>query len=915
MRKMYFLLQLFMAALLLTGSTGASAQDLIEGYKRVLYADDLEEGKTYFIISDRTKFAGNNTGKPKGMSYKLDSYKISWDKPSDGIYFVYWGDFDAEDEGFQWIAEKVGEGQWAFKNIVKDEYLGVKNSYDDDVLFSPTPVGYTLTDLDDGAGRFFMVSSDNAHSPHVQGYLRSDRPNNSLAKQTVGDDDYPGDGQTNGYPGRWQIYEAVGSTQNVWVTNVNDIKEGEQYYIVSDRTKFAGNSTGLPKAMACLQDNFKINWGNQYVYWADLDKESDGFIWTALKAGEEGQWAFLNKENGRFLGNMNMPAEADIIFSDAPVGYTLTDLTEGAGRFFMTNSESEHSPHVQGYLRSDRPNNSLAKQNVGDDDYSSDAATAGYPGRWKLMKVNPGSEEQSDYFNLANGYYNILYPNGTEKKCWSDKKADAQAYEQGASLILDTQHSGDPRNIFRIEAVDREKGQYRIRNYASGRYVSGTMTEDGLVFMSDTEEEPLTFFRVLTNNREFSIYNANSEMFAPVSGTPYTHIGTTDAAVVENWKTQKVDAASLDSPSAKLRLALAKKMDEVGNPDFCDQTGLSQTQLQDFRNIWSKADEAVTNGAYDIILERLIADLDAAAQGKYVAPVYDKYKKQNLRVLSYNVKHCAGNKDGLNLARTASVIAAQQADVVALQEVDSVFSTRSDNKYQIKELAEATGMYGIFCSALTGYGVGILCKELPLSVKVVSLTPDFEPRRMLIAEFDNYVFASLHVGLSANARRGTGPIIKAAAEEWVETGKPLIIAGDFNDDGTDDEMQGARGVLTKYLQENGFTFHSDLTTPTWSDGTYVIDNIISYDPIGGVEKLSYEVVNDKVTSDHMPIVGDFRIGFDSGTGIGCIRNSESKSHDDGIWYDLQGRQRVNGKSSSNILQSGIYIYNGRKVVK
>ena len=221
MKKIYLLLQLFVGALLFMGSTGASAQDLIEGYKRVLYADDIEEGKTYFIISDRTKFAGNNTGKPKGMSNKLDSYTISWDNPSDGIYFVYWGDFNAEEEGFQWIAEKVGEDQWAFKNKVNDEYLGVKNSYDDDVLFSATPVGYTLTDLDEGAGRFYMVSSDNSHSPHVQGYLRSDRPNNSLAKQGVGDDDYPGDGQTNGYPGRWQIYEAEGSLQNVWITDVS----------------------------------------------------------------------------------------------------------------------------------------------------------------------------------------------------------------------------------------------------------------------------------------------------------------------------------------------------------------------------------------------------------------------------------------------------------------------------------------------------------------------------------------------------------------------------------------------------------------------------------------------------------------------------------------------------------------------
>ena len=220
-------------------------------------------------------------------------------------------------------------------------------------------------------------------------------------------------------------------------------------------------------------------------------------------------------------------------------------------------------------------------------------------------------------------------------------------------------------------------------------------------------------------------------------------------------------------------------------------------------------------------------------------------------------------------------------------------------------------MYGIFCSALSGYGIGILSKEMPLSIKVVSLTSDFEPRRMLIAEFSNYVFASLHVGLSASARRGTGPIIKAEAERWVATGKPFIIAGDFNDDGTDDEMQGARGVLTAYLQQHGFTYHSDLTTPTWSDGIYVIDHIISYDPIGGVEKVSYEVVNDKVTSDHMPIVGNFIIGFEDPDGIKTIGTGQwTKDNESGIIYDLSGRQMANGK-----LPEGIYIFNGKKVKK
>ena len=893
--------------MLFLGSIDVCAQNLIEGYTRVYYADDLKEGKAYFIISDRTKFAGNNTGKPKAMSIQLDSYKVKW-----GTQYVYWGDFDANEEGFQWIAEKDGDDQWAFKNKVNGQYLGRESGSDNDVLFSATPVGYTLKDLKDGEGRFYMISSEDSRSPHVQGFVRSDRPNNCLAKQDVGITSHVDDVETNGYPARWQLYEVDSTPVETWITDVSQIKEGDQYYLISDRTKFAGSTTVLPKAMACLQSTFKINWGDQYVYWGDLDKESDGFIWTAEKAGNEGQWAFLNKENGKYLGNMNTsPSEADVVFSTSPVGYTLTDLSEGGGRFYMTNGESEHSLHVQGYLRSDRPNNSIAKQNVGDDSYSNDVAINGYPGRWKLLKVDAGEETQPEFFSVSNGYYNIVRANQSEKMCWTDLKADAPAYEYGASLIMSTLNSEDPRSIYYIEAVDKEKGQYKIRNYVTGKYVSSTM-KDNNVFMTD-EPEPLTFRTVEGDRRALYIYNAENEMIADYGGCA-PHVGRTLLTVMVPWKLQKVDATQLESPAAKLRLALARKMDEVGHPDFGNYSSLSEEQLKAFLNLWNKANDDLSNGTYDILYESHTNNLAAAAKGEYAEPVYNKYQKQNLRVLSYNVKHCAGNRDGLNLPRTAKVIAAQHADVVALQEVDSAFSSRSDYKYQIKELAEATGMYGIFCSALTGYGIGILSTQLPLSVKAVALTPDFEPRRMLVAEFDNFIFASLHVGLSASARRGSGPIIKAEAERWVETGKPLIIAGDFNDDGTDDEMQGARGVLTKYLKENGFTYHSDLTTPTWSDGIYVIDNIISYDKIGGVEKVSYEVVNDKVTSDHMPIVSDLIIGFEDPDAIGFTPDKNVVPTKNKV-YSINGTLVSDSADTLPSLPNGIYIFDGKKVKK
>ena len=177
-----------------------------------------------------------------------------------------------------------------------------------------------------------------------------------------------------------------------WITDLSKIKDGDQFFILSDRAKFNGSTSGKAKAMSTIQASYSVNWGEQYVYWGDLDKEGDGYVWTAEKVGD--QFAFLNKENGKYLGNMN-EGETDVIFSDAPVGYTLTDLTDGAGKFYMTNDESEHSLHVQGYLRNDRGNNSLSKQNVGDDDYEqANSAQCGYPGRWRLLKLN--AEEPVD---------------------------------------------------------------------------------------------------------------------------------------------------------------------------------------------------------------------------------------------------------------------------------------------------------------------------------------------------------------------------------------------------------------------------------------------------------------------------------------------------------------------------------------
>ena len=242
---------------------------------------------------------------------------------------------------------------------------------------------------------------------------------------------------------------AMEFTQDVpWITSLSQIKEGDQFHIVSDRIVFAGTKTGKLKAMASAQPGFSVNWGDQYVYWGDLDNEADGFIWTAEKAGD--QWAFLNKEKNQYLGNMNTN-EADVIFSETPVGYTLTDLREGEGCFYMANEESEHSLHVQGYLMGTRPNNSLAKQEVGDDNYRDDVATAGYPGRWRLIKLNADEPVET----------------GTKIETAADFEAFAQAVSDGetdidAYLAADIELTG---NIMVGNSTNQYAGTFDGKGY------------------------------------------------------------------------------------------------------------------------------------------------------------------------------------------------------------------------------------------------------------------------------------------------------------------------------------------------------------------------------------------------------------------------------------------------------------------
>lgn len=150
-------------------------------------------------------------------------------------------------------------------------------------------------------------------------------------------------------------------------------------------------------------------------------------------------------------------------------------------------------------------------------------------------------------------------------------------------------------------------------------------------------------------------------------------------------------------------------------------------------------------------------------------------------IASYNIHHGEGTDGKYDFERLANQFNHWQADVIALQEVDSM-TTRSGKAYALGTLADITRYYDTFCPTMDyqggKYGIGMLSRQKPLKVTSYALPGKEEPRRLMVAEFKDYVVACTHLSLNADDRMASLPIILQAARN---TDKPFVIAGDWND--------------------------------------------------------------------------------------------------------------------------------------
>lgn len=154
----------------------------------------------------------------------------------------------------------------------------------------------------------------------------------------------------------------------------------------------------------------------------------------------------------------------------------------------------------------------------------------------------------------------------------------------------------------------------------------------------------------------------------------------------------------------------------------------------------------------------------------------------DLPVMTFNVRHCRGLDDVVDVARVGAIVRESAVRLVALQELDRGME-RSNRIDQPGELSEATGMHVVFHPTIRSeggsYGIGLACDE-ELEIRGVDLprSRDEEPRALLVARWGEIHVLATHLSRARTARRSQISFIAGLVSEL---GGPVALLGDLNE--------------------------------------------------------------------------------------------------------------------------------------
>ncbi len=233
---------------------------------------------------------------------------------------------------------------------------------------------------------------------------------------------------------------------------------------------------------------------------------------------------------------------------------------------------------------------------------------------------------------------------------------------------------------------------------------------------------------------------------------------------------------------------------------------------------------------------------------------------QDIRVVSYNIKHGRGNDDVVDLERTAKVLEALTPDIVGLQEVDDM-ATRSGGVPEAAHLGRRLGLHDAFGRFMDfqggAYGLAILTRYPIRTTQSVRLPDGNEPRVALAVEVDGPTGPLTIVNVHFDWVRDDGFRFAQAAvvAKFLDTLKtPYILLGDFNDVPESRTLALFKARATEAVKPAADRFTFSSTQPERE-----ID-FIFYAPSTAFSAREVRVITEPVASDHRPVLAVLRPG-------------------------------------------------------
>jgi len=245
-----------------------------------------------------------------------------------------------------------------------------------------------------------------------------------------------------------------------------------------------------------------------------------------------------------------------------------------------------------------------------------------------------------------------------------------------------------------------------------------------------------------------------------------------------------------------------------------------------------------------------------------LSPAEENKQKTNLdlRILCYNVHHCEGMDDKIDIDRIARVILSQKPDVVFLQEIDNK-TTRTGQIDQAKELERLTKLTTVFGRTIDyqggEYGLAIMTRfpVLEKDMSFLPMTEDPEQRGVLRVVVKVSPTRKLTLLCTHLSHIGTPEKRVVQAQKINELfGKietPTILAGDFN---AEPDSKVYQAIAEKWVNATD-NEHKTLGVPVPSSK---IDYIF-YRPDTAFSLVETKVVIEPVASDHHPVFSILRL--------------------------------------------------------